>query len=237
VDLPSDPADPTHPAPGIGFTERLTDRLAAFGRESVDRDNLTGGQRRWVRAAGAQGEVRHAVKEIRRLLDLGTEPERIAIVLRDPKPYRGAIATQLGRHAIPFSGIAGFRARSGRRLAALLAVIERGANLSEGERQIVCFVRALLAQPTLLIFDEATSALDYESEYIIQENMRKITKDRTVFIIAHRLAAIRNAKRIITIENGRITENGTHAQLMRKKGRYAQLYKLQSAGPTRAAAE
>ncbi len=106
---------------------------------------------------------------------------------------------------------------------------ERGSNLSGGQRQRVAIARALVTDPRILIFDEATSALDYESEYIIQENMKKMTKGRTVFIIAHRLAAIRNATRIMTIEQGRIVEEGTHRQLVRRKGRYAQLYKLQSA--------
>ena len=114
---------------------------------------------------------------------------------------------------------------------------ERGSNLSGGQRQRVAIARALVTDPKILIFDEATSALDYESEYVIQQNMRKIGKGRTVFIIAHRLAAIRDAKRIVTIEAGRITEQGSHAQLIRRKGRYAQLYRLQSGGPTRVAAE
>ncbi len=105
---------------------------------------------------------------------------------------------------------------------------ERGTNLSGGQRQRLAIARALVTDPKILIFDEATSALDYESEYMIQQNMRDITEGRTVFIIAHRLAAIRNATRIITIENGCITEQGTHQELMQNSGRYAGLFKLQS---------
>jgi subfamily B ATP-binding cassette protein HlyB/CyaB len=105
---------------------------------------------------------------------------------------------------------------------------ERGSNLSGGQRQRVAIARALITNPRILIFDEATSALDYESEYVIQQNMSRITAGRTVFIIAHRLAAIRTATRIITIENGRIVEQGTHAELLGRKGRYASLWRLQS---------
>ncbi len=107
---------------------------------------------------------------------------------------------------------------------------ERGSNLSGGQRQRVAIARALVTNPKILIFDEATSALDYVSEYIIQQNMKEITKGRTVFIIAHRLAAIRNATRIVTIEKGRVTEQGTHKELMANNGRYASLYKLQAFG-------
>ena len=111
---------------------------------------------------------------------------------------------------------------------------ERGSNLSGGQRQRVAIARALVTNPRILIFDEATSALDYESEFIIQQNMRHITKGRTVFIIAHRLAAIRDATRIVTVEAGRITEQGTHEELMEKNGRYASLYALQFANQTAA---
>ena len=113
---------------------------------------------------------------------------------------------------------------------------ERGANLSGGQRQRLAIARALVTQPRLLIFDEATSALDYESEEVIQANMRAIAAGRTVFIIAHRLAALRDATRILTIEGGRLTEEGTHEELMQRNGRYAALYRLQSArGPSGAA--
>lgn len=105
---------------------------------------------------------------------------------------------------------------------------ERGANLSGGQRQRVAIARALVTNPRILIFDEATSALDYESEYVIQQNMRRMAQGRTVFIIAHRLAALRDATRILTIEAGRLTEQGTHDELLRRDGRYAQLYRLQA---------
>lgn len=104
---------------------------------------------------------------------------------------------------------------------------ERGAGLSGGQRQRIAIARALVMNPRILIFDEATSALDYESERVIQENMRRIVKGRTVLIIAHRLSAVRDADRIVTIEKGRIVEDGNHESLVRANGRYASLWRLQ----------
>jgi subfamily B ATP-binding cassette protein HlyB/CyaB len=105
---------------------------------------------------------------------------------------------------------------------------ERGASLSGGQRQRIAIARALITNPRILIFDEATSALDYESEHIIQRNMRKISEGRTVLIIAHRLSAVRHADRIITIERGRIIEDGNHDELLSKAGRYAILHQMQA---------
>jgi subfamily B ATP-binding cassette protein HlyB/CyaB len=105
---------------------------------------------------------------------------------------------------------------------------ERGSSLSGGQRQRIAIARALVTNPRILIFDEATSALDYESEQIIQDNMRQIVEGRTALIIAHRLSTVRRANRIITIERGRIVEDGTHDELIRSGGRYAMLYRLQA---------
>jgi subfamily B ATP-binding cassette protein HlyB/CyaB len=105
---------------------------------------------------------------------------------------------------------------------------ERGSNLSGGQRQRIAIARALLTQPRILIFDEATSALDYESERIIQDNMKQICMGRTVFIIAHRLSAVRRCDRIIVIEKGEIVEQGRHAELLKHNGIYKKLNELQN---------
>lgn len=104
---------------------------------------------------------------------------------------------------------------------------ERGATLSGGQRQRIAIARALIGNPRILIFDEATSALDYESEAAIQANMRLISQNRTVILIAHRLSTLRGADRIITIERGQVVEDGSHASLLAAGGRYAQLWALQ----------
>jgi subfamily B ATP-binding cassette protein HlyB/CyaB len=96
---------------------------------------------------------------------------------------------------------------------------ERGSSLSGGQ---------LITDPRILILDEATSALDYESERAIQQNMKRISAGRTVFVIAHRLSTVRHANRIITIEQGRLVEDGNHDELIRSNGRYANLHYLQA---------
>jgi len=105
---------------------------------------------------------------------------------------------------------------------------ERGTSLSGGQRQRIAIARALVTDPRILIFDEATSALDYESERIIQDNMQRIAQGRTVFVIAHRLSTVRRSHRIITIDRGRLVEDGTHDELIKKGGRYATLHRVQA---------
>lgn len=99
-----------------------------------------------------------------------------------------------------------------------------GKNLSQGERQLIAIARAMIANPQILILDEATSSVDTRTEKLIEKGMDELMKDRTVFIIAHRLSTVRNSDLIIVIENGEIIEQGNHLELLDKKGRYYQLY-------------
>ncbi len=104
---------------------------------------------------------------------------------------------------------------------------DRGMNLSGGQRQRLSIARAILQNPDVLILDEATSALDNESEYFVQQSIQQLMKGRTTIIVAHRLSTIRNADQILFIQNGRITERGTHDELMGKDGDYAKFCALQ----------
>ena len=109
----------------------------------------------------------------------------------------------------------------------LTYVGERGVNLSGGQRQRIAIARAILLDPRILILDEATSALDSESEALVQQALERIMQDRTVFVIAHRLATVRRADCILVLEKGQIVESGNHQQLLDKKGVYASFYARQ----------
>jgi len=104
---------------------------------------------------------------------------------------------------------------------------ERGVKLSGGQKQRIAIARVFLKNPPILVLDEATSALDLESEHLIQEALDKLAKDRTTFIVAHRLSTITHADRIILIEHGKIVEMGTHEELMAKHGHYFDLFQVQ----------
>ncbi len=106
---------------------------------------------------------------------------------------------------------------------------ERGARLSGGQRARIAIARALVHDPRILLLDEATASLDYESERLIHDNMTRIAAGRTVFIASHRLPALRLANRILTLERGRLVENGPHRELVAANGRYAALFRLQEA--------
>ena len=106
-------------------------------------------------------------------------------------------------------------------------VMERGATLSVGQRQLISFVRALVHNPKIIVLDEATSSVDTESELLIQSAISTLMKGRTSVVIAHRLSTIRHANQILVMDKGEIKERGTHENLLKLNGLYAQLYHLQ----------
>ncbi len=106
-------------------------------------------------------------------------------------------------------------------------VRERGVMLSAGQRQLIAFLRAYVCNPSVLILDEATSSVDIQTEYLIKQSINKLTEGRTSIIIAHRLATIQNADKILVMDQGRIVESGSHSDLMEQKGYYSRLFELQ----------
>ena len=102
-----------------------------------------------------------------------------------------------------------------------------GSRLSQGQKQLISFARALLADPRILILDEATSSIDTQTEILVQQGLAQLLKGRTSFVIAHRLSTIRNADRIMIVDEGTILESGNHDELIKKKGIYYNLYKAQ----------
>jgi len=114
---------------------------------------------------------------------------------------------------------------------------EGATNLSIGQRQLISFARALLADPRILIMDEATSSVDPYTELLIRRALEKLLKNRTALIIAHRLSTVRNADRIVVLDEGKIVEEGTHEQLIERRGLYARLYEMQFREPEEAIAQ
>jgi ABC-type multidrug transport system fused ATPase/permease subunit len=161
---------------------------------------------------------------------------RIGLVLQDAFLFMGTVKDNIryGRQdATEGEILAALDAIGARRIIENLEngldteVGERGSRLSEGERQLVSFARALLADPKIMILDEATSSVDIYTEHAIQKGMKVLLENRTSIVIAHRLSTIVNADRIVVLEKGRIIESGKHRELMERKGKYHSLYELQ----------
>jgi ATP-binding cassette subfamily B protein len=141
----------------------------------------------------------------------------------------GQVAAADLERAVSLAGARALVDRWPRGLAHELA--ERGSNVSHGERQLLAIARAVVYNPAILILDEATSSVDPESESLIQEAMRRVLRGRTTITIAHRLSTIQGADRILVLHRGRIHEQGTHAELLRRGGLYARLHEVQGGTP------
>ncbi len=181
------------------------------------------------------GTIRMSGRDLKER-SLGWLQSHLGIVLQDPHLFSGSVLENIryGRlcatdeevfEAARLVGADKFVAKLDDQYS--FDVGEGGGLLSSGERQLISFARAILADPKILIMDEATSSIDTETERHIQEGLERVLKDRTSFVIAHRLSTIESADRIVVIEKGRIVEEGSHTDLMRAGGRYRQLHARQ----------
>ena len=170
-------------------------------------------------------------------VELTSYRQHLGVVLQDEFLFEGTIrenilfprpnATEEQLQAAAKAGyVTEFTGRFEKGLDTLIG--ERGVKLSGGQRQRIAIARAILADPKIIILDEATSNLDTESEALIQKSLAALTKDRTTIVIAHRLSTIKRANQILVIENGKIEEQGDHDSLIKKKGRYFELYTYQA---------
>jgi ATP-binding cassette subfamily B multidrug efflux pump len=185
-----------------------------------------------------KGHIRVDGQDLREY-DLSQLRRQIGVVLQDVFLFAGSIRDNitLGNRAIGDAKIWEAAALVGaqrfiERLPGGLdyPVMERGATLSVGQRQLISFVRALVYEPSVIVLDEATSSVDSETEELIQEAIDKLMEGRTALVIAHRLSTIQKADRIIVLDRGEIKETGTHDELLRQNGYYAQLYHMQYKG-------
>jgi ABC-type multidrug transport system fused ATPase/permease subunit len=171
--------------------------------------------------------------------DLRALRRRMGLVLQDVFLFAGSVEdnVRLGERSIDRARVEeAARAVNADRFISKLPrgldsdVLERGAALSTGERQLLSFARALAFDPRILVLDEATSSVDGQTERLIQDGLARLMKGRTSVVIAHRLSTIRHADRILVLHRGRVREEGTHAELMSRDGLYRKLHRLQQAG-------
>ena len=164
--------------------------------------------------------------------------QQIGLVLQEPFLFSGTVKENIGYGKLDATDDEIIAAAKAVRIHDFIEaqpfryetlVGERGTQLSIGQRQLISFARALLADPRILILDEATSSVDTETEQQIQAALQVLMQGRTSFVIAHRLSTIQTATQVIVMDNGEIVERGTHKELLRKRGSYFQLYTMQFA--------
>lgn len=178
-----------------------------------------------------------------RTVDLPSLRRQIALVAQDVQLFAASIADNIRYGRLKATDAEVRRAAEAANAAAFIEALpqgyatpvgERGVKLSGGQRQRIAIARALLADPRILLLDEATSALDAESEALVQEALARLLAGRTAIVVAHRLATVRHADRILVLDGGHLVEEGSHAALIARGGRYARLAALQFAEPAAA---
>jgi ATP-binding cassette subfamily B multidrug efflux pump len=217
----------------VSFTLRKGERLALIGPTGAGKTSIVSLLCRFYEPQ--QGRILLDGVDIRRL-SLADLRGKISLVLQDPFLFSASLEHNLtlGNTAITRDALAEAARLIGTdRLIASLPqgletpILERGANLSVGQKQLLSLTRALAHDPEILILDEATSSVDGEAEAMIQEGIRTLLADRTALVIAHRLSTIREMDRILVLDHGQLVEEGTHDQLLAAGGLYAKLYGLQ----------
>jgi ATP-binding cassette subfamily B multidrug efflux pump len=219
----------------VSFRVRPGEKVAIVGATGAGKTTIANLLTRFYEFQ--QGAIRVDGTDIREIEGRALR-RQIGLVLQDVFLFAGSVRENIAFGARNGDADAADRALAevgGDRLRARLPqgldedVGERGATFSMGERQILAFARALHYDPSILILDEATSSVDIETERVIQEALHRLLKGRTSLVIAHRLSTILDADRILVMHKGELREQGTHAELLAKKGIYARLYELQYA--------
>ena len=221
---------------GIDLHAPPGETIAIVGPSGSGKTTLTGLLMRLYDPT--QGAVRIDGRDLKDL-ERSSVRRRIGVVLQEPLLFNDTVQNNIA-YGRPEAGLdeisaAAAAANAHGFITALphgydTVLGERGGRLSLGERQRITIARALLRNPPLLILDEATSSLDAESEGLVQEALDRLMKGRTTFVIAHRLTTVVRATRILVLKNGRISESGTHAQLMQRRGYYSSLIFRQTSG-------
>ena len=219
----------------IDLTINPGETVAIAGRTGAGKSSLTSLIARFYEVNGGEVLVDgHDVKSVTQK----SLRDKIGIVPQDPYLFSGTVGENIryGKlDATQDEVIDAAKAAGVHDLITRMAhgydttVGERGANLSAGQRQLICLARAILANPPIMILDEATSNVDTNTERIMQESLKRLSKGRTVIIIAHRLSTVTHADRIIILEHGKIIESGNHQSLMAQRGVYYQMFETLSA--------
>lgn len=219
----------------LSFTLRRGERLALIGPTGAGKTSIVSLMCRFYEPQ--QGQIRLDGADIRQL-SLADLRGKIGLVLQEPFLFTGSLGHNLtlGNPGITPATLwqAAEILGTDRLIASLpqgldTPILERGANLSVGEKQLLSLTRALAHDPEILILDEATSSIDGETEALIQEGIKTLLRHRTALVIAHRLSTIREMDHILVLDHGRLIEEGAHGQLVGAGGLYARLYELQFA--------